>query len=106
MFKKNKCLRNSRSYSGTEITPDHRIVITRMEIHWPKLYKQQTNKEGNEKKIDIQKLVNSKEIQEKYKDIIRNKLDQHQGKEYSNNQKWENLKDIIYGIMKEVLHQL
>ena len=90
-----QCLRNSRSYSGTETTSDHRIVITRMEIHWPRLYKQQTNMEGNEKKIDIQKLVRSKEIQEKYKDSIRNKLDQHQGKEYSNNQKWENLKDIM-----------
>ena len=34
---------DSRSYSGTEKKSDHRIVVTRMDINWPRMYKNNNN---------------------------------------------------------------
>ena len=36
--KQKQTLTAARSYRGTETSSDHRLVVTRMEITWPKLY--------------------------------------------------------------------
>ena len=36
--KRKQTLTDARSYRGTETSSDHRLVVTRMEITWPRLY--------------------------------------------------------------------
>ena len=31
-------LTDARSYSGTETSSDHRLIVARIEINWPRLY--------------------------------------------------------------------
>ena len=43
-------LRNSRSYQGTLVESDHRMLVTRMKIQWYIVYKKRNNKQNNNEK--------------------------------------------------------
>ena len=91
-----QCLTDSRSYSGTETTSDHRLVVTRMEVHWPRRYKQQLKPKSREKRFNIKKLTWNKEIQNRYQENIKARLNIDKDQEQNNNnQKWEKLKETM-----------
>ena len=54
---KKQSLVDARTFSGTETHSDHRLLITRIEVNWAKLYKKALKTEF-EKKFDTKKLIN------------------------------------------------
>jgi hypothetical protein len=58
-------MKDSRSYSGTETSSDHRLVVTRTNIEWAKLYNRKTSR-NNTKRFRTQILVNNREKNTKH----------------------------------------
>ena len=65
--KNKQILTDARSYSGTETYSDHRLVVARMDVKWPKVYKKRTKIEAK-KRFDTRELVTNVEKQSEYKD--------------------------------------
>jgi len=88
---------NARSYNGTRHRSDHRLVVTRLEVNWPKLY--QSKPKSNEKpKLNTSKL-HDPESREMYHQKLENactteKVDT-----------WEELKQVIINITEQVVEK-
>ena len=67
---------NARSFSGSEITSEHRLVICKMSINRYKLFKNKPK--ANTKQIDSAELTRNKQKQQIYKITLENKLNQTQ----------------------------
>ena len=65
---------NARSFSGSETTSDHRLVICKMSINRYKLFKNKPK--ANRKQIDSAELARNKQKQQIYKVALENKLSQ------------------------------
>ena len=67
---------NARSFSGSEITSEHRLVICKMSVNRYKLFKNKPK--ANTKQIDSAELTRNKQKQQIYKITLENKLNQTQ----------------------------
>ena len=92
-------LSDSRSYSGAETSSDHRIVVARMEVNWSKLYSK-SNPTKTEKRIDTNKLVYDKDIQEKYQQESERKINELIN---NNNSDMNNVKNVLKEVAIEQL---
>ena len=59
--KQKQILSDARSYEGTETSSDHRLVIARLEITWPRLYQLRIPR-SHQHKFDKKHLTQSKVI--------------------------------------------
>ena len=92
-------LTDARSYSGTETHSDHRLVVTRIEVNWAKMYlKKPTVQE--EKRIDTEKLINDADTQMQYQAHIANSIDAI-GNSQPEQNRWDTMKKIIYQAAQE-----
>ena len=69
-------LRNSRSYQGTLVESDHRMLVTRMKIQWYIVYKKRNNKQNNNEKYNTHLLVNSIKERQEYANRIKEVIQQ------------------------------
>jgi hypothetical protein len=95
-------LTDARSYSGTETFSDHRLVVARMEVIWPKIYQKRRNT-APQKRFDTGKLVANAENQNEYKDQIQRDIATEQYAESLKGNKWENIKNIIRTAAEKVI---
>ena len=54
-------LKDARSYNGTEVSSDHRIVVTRIEMEWRRMFNT-AKKQPMEPVYDVAKLVENEEV--------------------------------------------
>ena len=85
-------LRDARSYKGTQVASDHRVVVSRMDIELYRVYKRKINK-SDSKKINSNQLRNDEKRTVYHQEISNNlknvSLNQKVG------QKWNQIKDVI-----------
>ena len=87
-------LQNARSYSGTLVSSDHRLVVTKMSIKLYQVHKGNTQK-NNMKKIDSYQLGKNSDKRNEYHRLIENylnniEIDQTAG------ERWYNVKEVIF----------
>ena len=92
-------LTDARSFSGTETYSDHRIVVSRMDVNWATLYKQETHN-TRIKSLNIKLLAQNKDAQAQYQSMIKQQL---QNEVDSVADKWENTKEIIMKSAKSTI---
>ena len=68
--KNKQVLTNARSYGGTEILSDHRLVVARIELTWARIYHQRMPN-TSQKKFDTRQLTQNEENQERYREQIK-----------------------------------
>ena len=93
--KKNSLI-NSRSYAGTETFSDHRLVVTRLEVSWHRLYRN-VNK-STITRYNTRKLQDST-IREEYQRKLSEKVQSADQTSY----KWTELQQDIIKTVEEVL---
>ena len=85
---------NARSYAGTSITSDHKLVVGKIVIDWNKIYKVRT--QPSNPKINVQKLNLEKESRDKYQCELNSMLDVTNDDEMMDPQtNWDGLKKTI-----------
>ena len=94
-------LLNARSYSGTEVNSDHRLVITRMKIapyHLHRLKKQKVSPPINTPRLQ------ESEAREHYEQVVKEKFDNLQNVQHTNTQqRWDEAVSTIIETAEEVL---
>ena len=85
---------DARSYSGTQTSSDHRIVISKIKIDKFTIFKQEKNTE-KPKRYNIQGLITNKEIRKEYEENIEKELNTMERKE------WENVKNVMKKVTEE-----
>ena len=92
-------LRDSRTHQGTKTFSDHRLLVTCMTAQWYIIHRNKNNHLNvkSESKIDTNKLVYSREIQDKYQQKLAENMNN------TNNKKWKNISKIIYETAKSEL---
>ena len=98
-IKRKQCLYDARSYAGTEVDSDHKLVVARMKIDPFILFKRKINKSPSSIRFDTQKLQDP-EIKSQYQEIIKNSLDT-----LNKNQEttWEKIEEVVRDASKNVL---
>ena len=94
-----RILTDSRSYSGTETYSDHRLVVTRLDAKWFKIYKTMPKLHQSTKRFNTAQLTTSIETKQQYQNLLREKL--LNAPETDN--KWERLKNIITSTAEETI---
>ena len=84
---------DARSYSGTQTSSDHRIVISKIKIDKFTIFKQENTEMP--KRYNIQGLITNKEIRKGYEENIETELNTMERKE------WENVKNIMKKVTEE-----
>lgn len=92
-------LTDSRSYSGTETQSDHRLVVSRLDAKWFKIYKNKPTVQHSTKRFNTDQLTSSTEVKEQYQNLL---SDRHQNAPDDIN-KWERLKSIITTTAEETI---
>ena len=92
--KNKQVLTNARSYGGTEILSDHRLVVARIELTWARIYHQRMPN-TSQKKFDTRQLTQNEENQERYREQIKQETESSAYVAVQHENKWEKLKDII-----------
>ena len=64
---------DARTYSGTETSSDHRIVVTRIDVNWSKLYAKKP-KLNTERKINTQQLIHDEQSRLKFQQETERKI--------------------------------
>ena len=92
-------LMDSRTHQGTKTFSDHRLLVTRMTAQWYIIHRNKNNHLNmkSETKIDTNKLVYSRKIQDKYQQKLAENMNN------TNNKKWKNISEIIYQTAKSEL---
>ena len=91
----------ARSYAGTTVTTDHRLVKSKISLEWWKMKREKTNRSPN---IDTKRLVENKETRENYQKEVKSRIDKELTDETKSAQeKWENLQNIIKGAALETV---
>ena len=88
-----KFLTNSRSYNGTLTFTDHRLVISKFQIEWRKLWANKTSI-AHDKKFYTSKLIDNENDLSEYNETLKSSINlksNHNRKHIS----WEDLKDLI-----------
>ena len=85
---------DARSYSGTQTSSDHRIVISKIKIDKFTIFKQEKNTE-KPKRYNIQGLITNKEIRKEYEENIEKELNTMERKE------WENVNNVMKEVTEE-----
>ena len=84
---------DARSYAGTAVSSDHRLVKAKMTTQWWKM-----KKEKNEKniRIDTQRLIGETEIRESYKTKLQERMESEPfDNEKTPQENWENIKKAV-----------
>ena len=89
-------LTDSRSYSGTEVESDHRLVVARLDIKWYNIYKKRVRIEQTVR-FNTEPLVSDQDLKREYQDLLTHK---QQITPPSEN-RWERLKNIILATAEE-----
>ena len=89
-------LKNARSYSGTLVDSDHRIVITELEIDFVKMYKPHKNSIGRQ--FNSYQLNSNDDKRNEYYESLQTKL-QSTDEEVT----WDNIKEKITKTAEEVI---
>ena len=63
---------NARSYSGTSVNSDHRLLKTKMTTEW---WKMKRLKQEKKARIDINRISNEKEIRAMYKQNLQTRME-------------------------------
>ena len=92
-------LTDARSYSGTETHSDHRLVVTRIEVNWSKMYLKKPTVQ-KEKIIDTEKLINDTDTQMQYQTHITESIDAI-GNSQPEQHRWDTMKKIIHKAAQE-----
>ena len=99
--KQKQTLTDARAYGGTETTSDHKLVVARMELKWPKVYHKRPPA-SRQQKFDIKILTENKDIQKEYKENIiqtmQSSREQPTNEETACTHKWDTLKSIIKNV--------
>ena len=92
--KNKQVLTDARSYGGTEILSDHRLVVARIELTWARIYHQRMPN-TSQKRFDTRQLTQNEENQERYREQIKQETESSAYVAAQQGNKWEKLKDII-----------
>ena len=92
---KTSTLTDARSYHGTEVDSDHRLVVTRFEIDWSRLYKQKPT--STTKKLNTGKLHDI-ETRSKYQEKLT-----HATNTTAENTPWEILRETLLQVAEETV---
>ena len=76
---------DARSFAGTETSSDHRLVVTRIRINWPNIYRK-FNKQTGVKRYNTDKLI---ENPERYRQMLDQKM------QTSEDSSWDSIKKAI-----------
>ena len=68
-------LRNSRSYAGTRVHSDHRIVIAKYDIRKFRVYLAKNQRKNQARRFDCSKLANDDSVRKENQKVLDNKLD-------------------------------
>ena len=99
--KQKQTLIDARSYSGTETYSDHRLVVTRIQINWAKIYKRKmTNTQVQ--RFNNKILINDARSRNKYQKEINQRVEELKS-ENKNPTVWTEMKVIIKEVAKEQL---
>ena len=82
-------LLDSRSYSGSELFSDHKIVVTRLRSEWFILCKQKVYSIQKNEQYNTESLIKNSEIRKKYQQNISYNI------ENLENRSWENITKVI-----------
>ena len=85
-------LQDARTYSGTETFSDHRLVVTRIHVHWATFYKH-TPKPKNTKQLNVKELAVKPECRAEYQEMINQQL--QTDPQMNNENRWDRLKNIM-----------
>ena len=91
--KNKQILSDARSSGGTETSSDHRLVVAKMELIWPRIYHKRMQNQS-QKRFDTRQLIQNEDIQERYREQIKQGIESMKYKATGEN-KSEKLKDII-----------
>ena len=94
-------VQDARSYSGTEVYSDHKLVITKMNINWHRKSKQLSRRS---KKLNLEKLSDI-ETRTKYKLSVEEKLANTQKTDevFTPQEKWSNITKACKEASEEIL---
>ena len=94
--KQKQTLTDARSYGGAETSSDHRLVVARMELDWPRLYYKRPPV-SRQQKFDTKHLVQNEDAQNGYKAHVTHAMQsiEQSRQEPTMTHKWEKLKTII-----------
>ena len=92
--KKRQVLTDASSPGGTETLSDHRLVVSRIELTWAKIYHQRMPN-TIQKRFDTRQLTQNEENQESYRDQIKQEAKSSSYVAAHQENKWEKFKDII-----------
>ena len=84
---------DARSYAGTKVNSDHKLVIGRMKIVGHQLIRKKTLKQPA--KINVHKLSRDMEIREKYKSNLMNSLNKEEDTNKTPQERWNEIQAII-----------
>ena len=91
-------LTNARTYQGTLVFSDHRLLVTTINVNWHVIHKHKNKTNRNKTvKIDTQKLIHNEEIQTEYKTKLRDNINA------SNNKQWSSISNIIKNTAQSVI---
>ena len=87
-------LTDARSYGGTEISSDHKLVVARIELTWARIYLQRMPN-TSQKRFKARQVTQNEENQERYREQIKQETESSEYVAALQENKWEKLKDII-----------
>ena len=96
---------DARAYGGTETSSDHKLVVARIEIKWPKLYYKRPPT-SRQQKFEIRNLIDNKDVQNNYKENIVQAIQsvkENPNQEIISTHKWDELKDIIKSVAENLI---
>ena len=89
---------NSRSYSGTRTSSDHRLVICDIpKFKWHKIFP----KKKVEQKVNCEKIIKNIDINKKYKREVREKF-QESKRPTNNQERWDRITEVCIGAGKKI----
>ena len=87
-------LTDARSYGGTEISSDHKLVVARIELTWARIYLQRMPN-TSQKRFKARQVTQNEENQERYREQIKQETESSKYVAAQQEYKWEKFKEII-----------
>ena len=93
------CITDARSYAGTKVFSDHRLVVARLEVNWSSLYKKVTQKQNSTKRFNTELLTNNDQSKKEYQES----LTRNHELTPASDERWDRLKGIITSTAEEII---
>ena len=97
---------NARSYGGTILSSDHKIVITTFELDWCKVWRNTKHTTNSRNKTNIANVVNSRDCRNKYQQLLDTRLSEINLDNNTPNETWQMVRRAIVDTAQETLGEI